>query len=408
MGLAVTSKMCSVGRAVVTVTLMVDRTLVQVDREVFHALFSSSVVAGYAGVKKALEGKPLPFNDFLDLTRKAEIPYPLFFAPREVVDAQIKLKVDKLMSGFTKSSFSMNSRHRVELSDVELIVKDLLRKQALLRKNDDTLVANSIVGLLKKSRQPVAADAQRLMEAVGFTHEDIRNAKSKTAAVDLLIARLEAAQIFVSRSAQHFMPQGMPAHAKFSGITIKDKKVPFIFLATGNEGEQLEPAGRKLFTLTLLTVLVARGTFAPVNYDGHTKDETAPREYQLTAEILMPASEFGDLTFDDLDAVRETAEVFRVTPSAVAMRARRLGILGRERFELHMDALQAEYRQRPKQRLSSPRPVNALRNYNGVECSRRMLAMLDTGKLSSADFRRIVFFNKIAISKISEFREAVG
>ena len=123
-----------------TVTLIVDRTPVPVDAGVFHALFSSSVVAGYAGVKRALAGTPFPFNELLDLTRKAEIPYPLFFAPRAVVDAQIQMKVDKLMSGFTKPSFSMNSRHRVELSDVELIVKDLLRKQALLRKNDNSLV----------------------------------------------------------------------------------------------------------------------------------------------------------------------------------------------------------------------------------------------------------------------------
>ena len=108
-----------------TVTLMVDRTPVPVDARVFHALFSSSVVSEYAGVKRALAGTPLQFNEFLDLTRKAEIPYPLFFAPRAVVDAQIQVKVDKLMSGFTKSSFSMNSRHRVELSDVELVVKGL-------------------------------------------------------------------------------------------------------------------------------------------------------------------------------------------------------------------------------------------------------------------------------------------
>ena len=175
-----------------TVTLIVDRTPVPVDAGVFHALFSSSVVAGYAGVKRALAGTPFPFNEFLDLTRKAEIPYPLFFAPRAVVDAQIKLKVDKLMSGFTKSSFSMNSRHRVALSDVELIVKDLLRKQALLRQNDYTLVMNRIVGLLKDSRGSVTDDATRLMEAVGFTLGDIRGAKTKQAAVDLLIARLEA------------------------------------------------------------------------------------------------------------------------------------------------------------------------------------------------------------------------
>ena len=391
-----------------TVTVMLNGAPVPIERDVFGALFKNSVVSSYAGVRNALEGKPLAFKEFLKLARQAEIPYPLFFAPKDVVDEQVRLKIEKLMAGFTKTSFSMHSRHRVDLCDVELIVKDLLRKQELLRKYDTSLVKNDVVGLLKRSRRPVVEDAGRLIDAVGFTRSEIRGAKTKEAALDLLIGRLEARQIFVSRSAQHHMPQEMPAHAKFSGMTIKDKKVPFIFLATGDEGEHLEPAGRKLFTLVLLTVLVARETFAPVNYDGHTKDETSPLEYQLTAEILMPAEQVRAMSFPDLKAVQDAADLFKVTPSAVAMRARRLGRIDKDTFSGYMDALQAEYDNRAKQTLSSPRPVNALKKYNGIECSRRMLGVLDSGHLNAAEFRRIMFYNKIPASHISEFREAVG
>jgi len=160
--------------------------------------------------------------------------------------------------------------------------------------------------------------------------------------------------------------------------------------------------------LTLLTVPVARNTLAPVNFDGRTKDVTSPREYQLAAEILMPARELEGRSFNNLAMVKEAADLFRVTPSAVSMRAWRLGFIGRERFEAQMDVLQVEYSQRPKPRLSNPLPVNALRNYSGIECSRRMLSMLDAGQLSRADLRRIVFLNKIPASQINRFREAVG
>ena len=391
-----------------TVTIMLKGTAVPVEREVFIALFKNSVVSGYAAVEQALDGHPIGFKEFLKLARQAEIPYPLFFAPLGVVEAQLQMKSEKLMAGFTKESFSMHSRHRVDLCDVELIVKDLLRKQELLRENDDTLVANKIVGLLKKSNRSVAEDAKALTGAVGISLRDIRAAKTKDAAVELLIRCLESKQIFVSRSAQNFMPQAMPRHAKFSGMTIKDKKVPFIFLATGDEGEHLEPAGRKLFTLTLLTVLIARGTFAPVNYDGHTKEETSPPEYELTAEILMPAEEIRAMTFDDLQAVRDAADAFRLTPSAVAMRAYRLGRIGRDRFGAYMDTLRTEYDAREKSHARTPLPVNALKRYNGSECSRRMLAMLDAGNLNRTEFRRIMFFNKIAVTDIRKFREAVG
>ena len=391
-----------------TVTVILNGESISIERDAFSALFMDSVVSSYAGVGSALDGKPLPFRDFVSLARKAEIPYPLFFAPLEVVQAQLDLKVDKLMSGFTKASFSMHSRNRVELRDVELIVRDLLRKQDLLRKNRAGADENKVVGLLKGSRGPVEDDANRLLEAIGLTRSEIRTARSKEAALEVLVRRLEEHQILVSRSAKDFMPQRIPAGVRFSGMTIKDKRFPFIFLATGDEGEHLEPAGRKLFTLTLLTVLIARGTFAPVTYDGHTKDESSPPEYQLTAEMLMPAKEVQQMGFSDLDAVKEAADTFRVTPSAVAMRARRLGLIGMSSFETFMDTLRAEYANRAAPPRRSPLPVNALRSYNGVEFSRRMLALLDSGRINATEFRRVVLLNKVPTSQINAFREAVG
>ena len=108
------------------------------------------------------------------------------------------------------------------------------------------------------------------------------------------------------------MPQQIPKRAKFSGITVKDSKVPYIFLASGEEGEQMEPAGRRVFTLVLLAVLVARNTFTTVTYSGHTKDEVAPWEHEVTAEILMPAPELRAADLGGLDAVRDVAGVLRL------------------------------------------------------------------------------------------------
>ncbi|HAM21199.1 MAG TPA: hypothetical protein DCQ04_02795 [Actinobacteria bacterium] len=390
------------------VVLVLNGARVSLDREVFVSLFRNSVVASYSDVRKALDGQPMPFKTFLKLTYQAQIPYPLFFAPRDVVDVQVRLKTDKLMAGFTKKSFSMHSRHKVELCDVELIVKDLMRKQELLRRYDPTLRRNPLVGLVRKSRRPVADDAARLLRVLGLDLSEIRSAKSKEAAVELLIRRLESNQVLVSRSAQHHMPQEIPRRAKFSGMTIKDKRVPFIFLATGNEGDHLEPAGRRLFTLVLLTVLIGQETFTPVNYDGHTKDENSPRAYEIAAEILMPSAELRDMNFPDLDALKKAATKFKVTPSAVAMRARHLRRIEHGDFVEFMDVLEDEYKNRPKSVMRSPAPVKALVNYNGIECSRRMLAILDAKRVTPAEFRRVMFFNKLAWSQLGDFREAVG
>lgn len=390
-----------------TINLLLDGTTVPIDRGAFVALFEHSVVSERADVRKALERSTMPFKTFVKMARIAEIPYPLFFAPLDVVEEQLRLKTEKLMAGFTKKSFSMNSRNRVHLQDVELIVKDLLRKQQHL-KADDTLAKNAIVGCLRKPGRSVAEDAAKLMQALEVTTEDIKNARTKESALELLINRLESKQILVARSAKNYMPQTMPKRAKFSGMTIKDKKIPYIFLASGDEGEHLEPAGRKVFTLTLLTVLVARGTFAPVTYDGHTKDETSPREYEMTAQILMPSAELKVADLDSLDAIKQVADLYKVTPSAVVIRSRRLGLLDRETTEAYMDELAEEYARRKDPPKRNALAVNALRNYNGRECSRRMLSLLDAGLLNQSEFCRVMFSNKLKPSQIDEFRSAVA
>lgn len=391
-----------------TIALVVGGKTVGVERAVFAALFYNSVVSAYADVEKTLSGNPLPFRDFLSLTQKAEIPYPLFFAPLPVVERQIELKTQKLMKGFTRGPLAIHSRNSVQVHDVELIIKDLMRKQSYLRKHDHTLTDNRLIGALRKFNGSAADAAATLSQVLGVDSSGIRAAPNKSAAVDLMITRLEASQVLVSQSSRLYMPQLIPSHAKFSGITVRDKKVPYIFLASGDESDQEEPHGRRLFTLALLTTLIARNVFAPINFNGHSKDDTSPWEYTVAAEFLMPENDVRGRALGTLDDLRQSADFFKVTPSAMVMRARRLGILTQADFAAHMDALQREYAARVKGRAGAALAANALRKYNGVECSRRMLALLDAGVMNRTDFRRMVLLNKMPASQLAQFRAAVS
>lgn len=88
------------------------------------------------------------------------------------------------------------------------------------------------------------------MSTIGLTHEAMRACRTKEGPFDLTIARLELNQILVSRSVQHYMPQRF-THVDFSGMTIRDAKVPYLLLAAVTHpsepllsGSSLEPAGR--------------------------------------------------------------------------------------------------------------------------------------------------------------------
>ena len=205
------------------------------------------------------------------------------------------------------------------------------------------------------------------------------------------------------------MPQTMPQNAKFSGMTVKDSRVPYIFIASGDEGEKIEPPGRKVFTLALLAVLVARSRFATVTYSSYTPNEEMPREYDLTAEILMPSNDFRAADLSSLEAVMDTSEVFKVSPSAVVMRGRRLGLLGRDDADAYYQELQTAYKNANDHPWNPMLQVNALKKYNGLECSRRMLNVLDAGRISHGDFCRVMFSNTMRTkAQVNDFRAAVG
>lgn len=388
-----------------SIDVLIGGTATPIDRAVFTALLEDSVASTYVDYEKALSAGTIAFANLVKLARHGEIPYSLFFAPLPLVQAQIKVKTSKLLAGLTKTTFSVNSRDIVELRDIELIVKDLLRKQQLLKMYDTTLTKNSIVALLARPGRTVKSDADKLMRALGLTHESMRSVGDRDAMLAHLIAHLEAKQILVSQSSSTVMPQRL--RVKFSGMAIKDNKIPYIFLAGGDPGDNQEPSGRRVFTLTLLAVLVARKIFAPVTYDGSSVGPGVGREYDIVGEILMPAADIRGQNLGSLEDVKSLADGFNVTPSAVTVRAMRLDMVSGATAKSYLDELAREYARREKQPRRSPLPVNAVRKYNGREFSVRMLGALDSQKLSSKEFCRSVCLNRIKPSQIDDFRAAV-
>lgn len=379
---------------------------VPIDRSVFVDLLENSVVNGRAPYIHALEKSKIQYCELLKLARKAEVPHPLFFAPLAVVHAQLHTKTTKLLQGVAPDTFTVNTRTTVKLRDVELIVKDLLRKQEMARKHDSTLVKNKIVGLLRKPRPTVREDAEALIKAIGLDREAIRQARKKESALELIIEQLEANQVLVSRSVRGYMPQLIEVH--FSGMTVRDSKVPYIFLTGGDHGDFQEPYGRQIFTLVLMTVLVARGIFAPVSYDANSTAPDAGREYDIVGEILMPAADLQRITFEDLDAVKAMADVFKVTPSALTVRAMRLGSLTPLTATGYLRELEAEFRARNKRTpTSQPKPVNAIKKYCGRELTRRMLFAVEERRLTAREFCRVVCLNRIGPSDIGELKAAL-
>lgn len=389
-----------------TIDVEIDGYRFPIERSVFSALLDNSVASTYVDYQRAVDNGSIPFTKLEYLAQKGEIPLALFFAPLPLVEAQVHAKTEKLLAGVSKTTFSINTRERVELRDIELIVKDLIRKQELLKRYDSSLKKNEIIGVLREQGSSVEADAARLSSALQFARADLSAARNKGAALEFLISRVEANQILVSRSVQNYMPQRLN-HVDFSGMTIKDAKVPYVFLAGGDHGDSQEPTGRTIFTLMLMTVLVARGIFAPVTWDGQSTGSHVGREYDIAGAVLMPAELLHATRPSTLEQMKEVADCCKVTPSAVVMRALRLKLIGQGDAGAFLAELRRDYENQRKPTARNPRPENAVRKYNGVEFSRRMLAALDAKALSPREFCRSVCLNKLAPDQISDLRKAL-
>lgn len=387
--------------------MLLGQAAVPIDDTVFTTLLDNSVAGTYKGYERTLQTGSIKFSDLVDLARKGDIPYTLFFAPITLVQEQVEKKTVKLLAGVSRDTFSIGSRAKVELRDVELIVKDLIRKQQLVRKHDMSLQPNTIIGLLRDDTASVDADAATLMSALGLAHDRLRACRSKEKALDLLIEHLEANQVLVSRSVQNYMPQRL-THVKFSGMTIRDNKVPYIFLAGGDHGDDQEPVGRTIFTLALMTVLVARRIFAPMTWDGGSTETDPGREYDIAGTMLMPTERMRALALTSLDAIKAASDEFKVTASAVTVRAMRLGMISAEAAGNHLEQLRGEFRSRPKGGPRSPiHPENAVRKYNGRELTVRMLHAFDSGGISAGEFCRSICLNHLKPSRIEDLRRAV-
>ena len=376
---------------------------VQISNEVFQLLTENSVVADYSDTRRAIEKGQINFKALEKLADKAWIPLPLFFSPLPFVKSQISKKERKLIKHIRKDTLNIGSRQTIELSQIELILRDLIQKQHYVRQYAEDLSENTIRGLLKKPSERLEDDAARLLDALHLTHEEIRSSSNKNKALELILNRLGEQQILVSQSVQNYMPQQL-RNIHFSGMTIDDTKVPYIFLAGGRENNSEEPVGRRIFTLILMTVLIARQQFQPVVWDASSIGADFGYVYNLTGTILMPKSEMNIDPDTNLDGIKHLADQFKVTPSAVTVRALHLRKLTYEQASRYLDELQQEFISRPTTHARAPQPAKAVLKYAGSETIKRLLPALDSKRLSLKEFLRVGCLNKLNRRQIGDLR----
>ena len=374
------------------------RQTIKIDKGIFVDLLDLSHIKDYKAYSEAIEKNEISFANLKDLAVKASVPYPLFFAPRRVVDYQIKDKDKKLYEKIpTKEEIRLSSRGRVEVKDIELIVKDLGRKQEFLKSR---VLPNSELNRFIGSAA-VKLKANNTIESVAteirkFLRIDLTYLRSinKEKVLSYITSCAEGKGILISFSSYNYMPQNINPELELSGICIKDKKFPYIFINTRDGDSQpkiIESSGRQIFTLLSMIACIAMGKFVLSSKTGISKDDPTKLAYSIAAEILIPKGDLRNFESGTIDDLKEKAHYFRVTPSMLLYQLRQQKKINLELTNLFRQQLRQEIKKAEPKHKHAPHPTTAYRKYNGERFSREVITAYKLGKISQIEVKNILF-----------------
>ena len=372
---------------------------VEIDKKVFLSLLNISHVKEYSSYKNAITDNEISLSHLKDLSEKADTPYPLFFAPLNIVNKQIKDKENELNQKLpSKKEIRLAFRGKMKSNDIELIVKDLARKQEFLKRILPMTPENSFVGsvshkiIMGVSNKDIAKNIRDYFK-IDLNH--IRNIP-KDDVLNYLFKKAEKKNILISLSSYHYMPQEISKDLYLSGFCVKDKKFPYIFINTRDGDETpiiLETSGRQIFTLIAMIVSIGMNKFVLSMKEGQVKSSSQKRIYSIVGEILIPENDLTIIKINDVDDIKKYAKSFKVTPSMLVMRLKESNFMSRDTANLYLNILYKEIKEieSKKKYYNNTKPVNGFGKYNGERFSHEVVIAHKARKVSLIEAKNILF-----------------
>lgn len=372
-----------------------------IDKSVFLLLLENSAINTSAVYQAALLKKEIGFNDLKSLASKARIPYPFFFAPKDVVEAQKRYDEVQVLSNFAgkdEISISFRGMMKINIKNIDLIIKDLTRKQEFFKKRIlPSEPDNDFVGFLIESKRyklSLEEQAEEVRKYFDINLSEIRKRK-KSKILEYFRDKVEKKNIIVSFSSYNYMPQNIKKENEFSGLCVKDRKFPWIFINT-KDGEDepfiLETYGRQAFTLVYLLTYISKNKFT-----SSFKNFVASKDlYELTEEILIPKKDLSTVKITSFDGLQECSEFYGVTPSMLVMRLFRLKIIDDSTKKYYLEELNKKRTESKKKDDFKPRimPLSAYMKYNGRKFSKEIVKAFRANRISNFEVKGILFANR--------------
>lgn len=345
----------------------------------------------------AFQSGRIEYSDLQEESEKILIPWQMFFLNAANLTTQINhIENERLHKVSPKL---MAKRRGAGEVTSKRIIDRLIRQQNFLT-SAHSFPINSFCGSLSGVRTQQAAE--QILSGLSINRSTMWGYKTKGAALDYLVTRIEAKQINISRGvlANKLVPTWnvVPSdiYRNTSGFAIKDDRVPFIFIPSELNPDEME--GRQIYTLVYLLVVIGLDQYAFfLSKDFRAKALSAQgverRIHQITAEILMPAAELEKLRGQDITPqVRdEQARKFKVSPSALVLTLRMRGIITKKEYDALKPPPYVPPKRSPDKEIRSPRVSTSVKKFCGRLSFETINTSIKSGGLTSVQAQHLIF-----------------
>lgn len=371
---------------------------INIDKSIFCLLLDLPFIQIRKPYQDAIKENKIKLSILKELSGKAEVPYPLFFAPLSVVEKQIADRDKEIEDKMpTKDEINLTFRGKMRQGEIQLIVNDLARKQQFLKKYVlSNSPKNEFIGLISKwklSQSSTVDIANRVRDYFNIDLNEMRKL-SKAKVLHYLIDRIENKYIFVSFSSFQYMPQEISKEIHLSGVCIKDRSFPFIFMNTRDGDDSpliIESDGRQIFTLISMVVCLGQNKFILSTKKGQINDQNLKELYSIVSEILIPKQELEKVVFETIEELKERSHLFKVTPSMLLTSLHESKLINSGLYNKYMNLLSAKQNKTGMSFGRHIKPVDGFGRYNGERFSREVVKAFNIGKVSRDDFQKILF-----------------
>lgn len=276
----------------------------------------------------AFSANSIEYDDLKEESDKILISWQMFLLDsrnlKKELDHIEKMRADKV------SSKLIAKRTGVGKVTSKRIIDRLVRLQNFITETN-ILPNNTFCGsLIGKSNTEAVA---HILSYFNIDIGKFRGYKNKSSALGYLLEKIESKYINISQGVltnkmlPHRLVVDSLIYKNTSGFVIKDEKIPFIFLPSEINPDEVE--GRQVYTLIYLVVLIGLNEydfFLEKDFKAKAISATSKQKkvYAITSEFLLPSDVTEKMRGTSITSTQrdDLASNYKITPTAVVVTLR--------------------------------------------------------------------------------------